>query len=147
MKGEVAASGPRSTELGQGHGVRLQLPRGGRAGKEMRGPTWHTQEQVCKPDPNPQELPMQPPCLDRGTDRPWGREHTGLDQWQGTPQSEPPPGPWELPVISDILLKDLDREETGWQVRPVTLCPTSCLSPPANTDQTPGPGHPGYPAP
>lgn len=89
----------------------------------MRGPIWHTQEQVCKPDPKPQEPPTQPLCLDGGTDRPGGREHTGSGQWQETPQSKPSPGPWELPVISDMLLKDLNGEKTGWQVRQTLIRP------------------------
>lgn len=72
------------------------------------------------------------------------RHTQDLGQRQGTPQSESPPGPWELPVMSDMLLKDLNREETGVANETRDICPTSYLSAPANTDQAPGhPGHPG----
>lgn len=40
-------------------------------------------------------------------------QHTESRSDARSSQSGPPPEPWELPVISDMLLKDLHREETG----------------------------------
>lgn len=44
----------------------------------------------------------------RGNTGQKSRHTQALGWWQGIPPSEPP-----LPVISDMLLKDLNREETG----------------------------------
>lgn len=56
----------------------------------------------------------------QGTDRPWGREHRPEERAGSRPVARNSPkcaSPralgFDLPVISDMLLKDLNREETG----------------------------------